>query len=165
MRFLFIAVFTLLVLFSPLAVPTRGAITSLNLFKKNDYDTCTQGAPDQTISITGDGNCHTLVEARPDLELDTCYYATYTDTYTGVHSAAVYSVETLAVLERCDCEYITSLSGNRAYNRTCLIARLNYQCSSFKNNGKTKRFWNKLYDDKELKFWGVDVEFQHYLLY
>ena len=155
---------TFLVLF--VACVIKGHITSLNLFNRNDYNTCTQGTPDKTINVTDDGNCHILVESRPDLGLEAVYYTVYTDTATGAHSHVIYEIENLAILERCDCEHIIGRTGRRYYNRSCFIERLYHQCSSFKNNKKTKRFWNILYDDKELTYWGVDVDYmQNYLLY
>jgi hypothetical protein len=149
-----------------LAWSSEGAITTLNFFNQNDYGTCLVGTPNRTISITDDGNCYELVAAQPDLGYEACYYRTYTDSYTGIHSAEVYNIKSVAITDRCDCEYITGRVGQRFYNRSCFIARVYRQCETFKYNRKTKLFWNRLYDDKELEFWGVDMDYiQDYILY
>lgn len=153
-----------LVLFSTLS--WTEAITSLNLFKENDYNTCLQGAPDRTINITNDGNCYELVEAHQELESNAWYYRAYINTMTGAHSGLTYDFETLVIIERCDCEYINGREGTRHYNRSCLVGKIYHQCESFKNNRKTKLFWNALYNDPTLKFWGVNVDYmKNYILY
>ncbi|MHA1680476.1 MAG: hypothetical protein ACTSUE_05670, partial [Promethearchaeota archaeon] len=163
-RLICLAPLVILVLVNIVCV--ENAILTLNLFSKNDYRTCPMGAPNRTIALTDDGNCYELVAAQPELNFEACYYATYSDIFIGTKSAETYAFRALAILERCDCEYITARTGMRHYNRSCFIARLYNQCESFKHNKKSKYFWNRLYDDSTLEYWGVDVDYlQDYMLY
>ena len=145
---------------------THIPIDTLNLFRSNDYDTCLAGTPDRTIDVTDDGNCYELVAETPELELIAFYYETFSDMYTGTHSAASYEVQTLAILTRCGCEHGVARGGNRAYNDSCLVAKVAQGCETFKYREKVGRYWNKLYDDPLLEFWGIDANYiENVLLY
>lgn len=163
-RLLLTLLSALIVLFATLCA--EGAITSLNLFETNDFNTCTSDTPDKMIRINDNANCHLLVAEQPELELEALYYITYSDFFVGSKSSETYDFKALAILDRCDCEHIRSRSGKQQYNQSCFVARLYQPCDSFKYNRRTKYYWNKLYNNSNLEFWGVDVDYlQDFMLY
>ena len=162
---LLLFIFVLIVIIEK-TTETHVPITTLNLFRRNDYGSCPSGTPDRTIDITDDGNCYELVAANAQLELSALYYETYSDFYIGTHSSTSYEIESLAILSRCGCEHMMDRDGERNYNRTCLIAKVNQGCTRFKHVAKMKKFWNTLYNDPDLEYWGIDANYvENVLLY
>ena len=86
----------------------------LNLYYKNDFHTCHSAASNLSFTLTDDGTCKLLFPANETLGIGACYYQSYTDD----------TVRKLAVIGRCDCEYVTNTVGHRAYNRSCNLFRM-----------------------------------------
>ena len=143
----------------------RGMITTLNLFERNDFEECSTGTPAQMIDINDDGLCYPIPVPQ-NANVSTVYYTTYSDVYVGKKSNEIYNFHVLAILDDCDCTHTTGRMGQKIYNQTCLIARLFQPCDTFKNVDKMETYWNEMYSDDSLEYWGVDVNFiQEFMLY
>jgi hypothetical protein len=89
-------------------------VDKIRLHYANDFRTCPSTQYDHHFNVTDDGNCHQLFPANETINLGSCYYRTYSEALT----------KKLAFIGRCDCEFITSVSGHRVYNRSCSLGRI-----------------------------------------
>ena len=141
-------------------------VTSLNFFHSNDFNTCETSTPDRVITLIDDGTCYELVPSDLSKDLEAWYYRTHEDSFVGLYSNLTYNLKSLYILDRCNCEHIVSRTGHRVYNRTCMVAKLYQPCQTFKLNKKTKLVWGRRFNDKDLKLWGIDVNYlQDFMLY
>jgi len=95
---------------------TDAALTFDKLFLhyKNDFHACYPESTEYNFALTDDGTCRELYPANNETGLEACYYQSYLDGAT----------RKLALITRCDCEYVTNHNGHRAYNRSCNLLRM-----------------------------------------
>jgi len=113
---LYLGSMAMLMMVGNLVQPAGAVLTYDKLFLhyNNDFHACFPGETDFNFTLTDDGTCRELFPGNETTGLTPCYYQSYSDG----------AVKKLAIVGRCDCEYVTNHNGHRAYNRSCNLLRM-----------------------------------------